>query len=105
MINIEDLYSMTGKVCVVTGGSTGLGSYMAEGFLAAGAARVYITARSEDTLQAKAAELTGMCQRIPAHRYGGLEDMAGVAVMLCSRAGSYFTGEVPDLDGGHRLRF
>jgi len=43
-------------------------------------------------------------QRIPAHRYGGLEDMAGVAVMLCSRAGSYFTGEVLNLDGGHRLR-
>ena len=264
MVNIEDLYSMRGKVCVVTGGSSGLGSYMAQGFLAAGAARVYITARSEDTLQAKAAELTGMCdgecigiagdlaalhgvaalsaalhqkedhidvlvnnagigtgglfermtvddwdktmdlnlrsplfltqalldllkknatradparaifissvaasevhkhvmaysasknalehltpqlalalcddnilvntispgrfysemtrgswkdpeaesfkqelQRIPAHRYGGPEDIAGVAVMLCSPAGSYFTGEVLNLDGGHRLR-
>ena len=38
------------------------------------------------------------------NRYGGLEDMAGVAVMLCSRAGSYFTGEVLNLDGGHRWR-
>ncbi len=264
MLNIEDLYSMKGKVCVVTGGSTGLGSYMAEGFLAAGAARVYITARTEATLQAKANELSqrsaGECiaivgdlatstgirelsatlhesedhldvlvnnaglggggyfedmakedwdeimdlnlttplfltqalldllknnathedparvifissvaasevfthvmaystskkglehltpqlalalcddnilvntiapgrfysemtkgawidpeaekfkqeiRRIPAHRYGGLEDMAGVAVMLCSRAGTYFTGEVLNLDGGHRLR-
>lgn len=264
MVNIEDLYSMKGKVCVVTGGSSGLGSYMAHGFLAAGAARVYITARSEDTLQAKAAELTEICdgecigiagdlaaldgvaalsaalhqkedhidvlvnnagigtgglfermtvddwdktmdlnlrsplfltqalldflkknatpadparvifissvaasevhkhvmaystskkalehltpqlalalcddnilvntispgrfysemtrgawkdpeaesfkqelQRIPAHRYGGPEDIAGVAVMLCSPAGSYFTGEVLNLDGGHRLR-
>ena len=28
-------------------------------------------------------------QQIPAHRYRGLSDMAGVAVMLCSRAGSY----------------
>ena len=43
--------------------------------------------------------------RLPAHRYGGREDMAGVAVMLCSRAGSYFTGEVLNLDGGHRLIF
>lgn len=43
-------------------------------------------------------------KQIPAHRYGGLEDMAGVAVMLCSRAGSYFTGEVLNLDGGHRFR-
>ncbi|MDE0225265.1 MAG: SDR family oxidoreductase [Gammaproteobacteria bacterium] len=264
MVSIDDLYSMKGKVCVVTGGSSGIGSYMAEGFLAAGAARVYITARSEDTLRAKAAELSGMSdgeciampgdlstmdgvgalsealrreedyidvlvnnaglglggpfermpvedwdrtmdlnlrsplfltqalldllkknataedparviftgsvaasgiyahvmaystskkaiehltpalalalcednilvntiapgrfysemtrgawqdpeaerfkrelERIPTHRYGGLEDMAGVAVMLCSRAGSYFTGEVLNLDGGHRLR-
>jgi NAD(P)-dependent dehydrogenase (short-subunit alcohol dehydrogenase family) len=262
-MKIEDLYSMKGKICVVTGGSSGLGSYMAQGFLAAGAAKVYVTARSADTLQAKAAELTkasdGECigipgdlatlegvsalsaalhdkedhidvlvnnagigtgglfenmtsedwdktmdlnlrsplfltqalhdllkknathedparvifissvaasevhkhvmaystskkgvehltpqlalalcednirvnaispgrfysemtrgawndpeaesfkqelQRIPAHRYGDLEDISGVAVMLCSRAGSYFTGEVLNLDGGHRL--
>ena len=264
-MKIEDLYSMSGKVCVITGGSTGLGSYMAEGFLAAGAARVYITARSEVTLQKTASSLSadydGECisvpgdlatiegvrtlsdtirgkekhidvlvnnagmgsggafenltiedwdmsmdlnlrsplfltqamldllkahatsdvpssgifissvaasevfkhvlaygtsknalehltpqlalaladdnirvntispgrfysemtrgawqdpdaesfkneiARLPAHRYGGREDMAGVAVMLCSRAGSYFTGEVLNLDGGHRLIF
>lgn len=255
---------MTGKICVVTGGSSGLGSYMAQGFLEAGAARVYITARSEDKLKDKADALSelaeGDCialagdlsnlegvqtlsdelhakeahidvlvnnaglglgspiatmtaedwdrtmdlntrsplfltqalldllkanatvddpsrvifissvaasgvfpsvlayssskkilehltpslalaltddyirvnaiapgrfysemtrgawenpeaesfkaelERIPAHRYGGPEDIAGVAVMLCSRAGSYFTGEVLNLDGGHRLR-
>lgn len=41
---IEDLFSMAGKICVVTGGSSGLGSYMAQGFLEAGAAKVYITA-------------------------------------------------------------
>ncbi|HAK51970.1 MAG TPA: 3-oxoacyl-ACP reductase [Gammaproteobacteria bacterium] len=262
---LENLYSMNGKICVVTGGSSGLGSYMARGFLEAGAARVYISARSEDKLKAKAVELSAladgeciaipgdlsaiegiqvlantlkenenhidvlvnnagvgtggpfadmkpevwdmtmglnlrspvfvtqalldllkanathedparviftssvaasennvrvmayatskntvekmtpllalaMCddhilvntiapeafysemtrdiwedpdsdrfkallERIPVHRFGGLEDMAGVAVMLCSRAGSYFTGEVLNLDGGHRLTF
>ena len=261
---IEDLFSMNGKVCVVTGGSSGLGSYMAQGFLEAGAARVYVTARSEEKLTAKAEELSaiadGECiplpgdlstlegvqalsetlhekeshidvlvnnaglglgtpiatmkaedwdktmdlntrsplfltqalldllkvnaslddpsriifissvaasgifpsvlayssskkvlehltpslalaltddfirvntiapgrffsemtrgawedpeaesykaelERIPAHRYGDLEDIAGVAVMLCSRAGSYFQGEVLNLDGGHRIR-
>jgi NAD(P)-dependent dehydrogenase (short-subunit alcohol dehydrogenase family) len=261
---IQDLFSMTGKVCVVTGGSSGLGSYMAQGFLEAGAARVYITARSADKLQAKADELSAIADgecialvgdlenlqgvealsqelhqreayidvlvnnagigtggmfdsisedewdmtmnlnlkspffltkalhdmlkanashedparvlftssccasevfahvlaystsknaiehltsqlalrlcddhilvntispgrfysemtkgswadpeaesfkaelaRLPLHRYGGLEDMAGVAIMLCSKAGSYFTGEVLNLDGGHRLR-
>ena len=43
-------------------------------------------------------------ERIPAHRYGGPEDIAGVAVMLCSRAGAYFHGEVLNVDGGWRLR-
>tara|TARA_B100000941_G_C28473724_1_gene537930 strand:+ start:510 stop:1301 length:792 start_codon:yes stop_codon:yes gene_type:complete len=261
---IENIFSMAGKVCLVTGGSTGLGSYMAQGFLEAGASRVYITARSEGVLIKKAKELSmvgegecipiigdlssidgvealaislqerekyldvlvnnagigtggpfselkpetwdmtmdlnlkspvfltqklrhllgykatseepsrvifiasvaasysiegvlaystsknavehvvptlalALCEenilvnavspgrffsemtrgawqdaeserykaelaRIPAHRYGDIKDIAGVAIMLCSRAGSYFTGEVLNLDGGHRLR-
>jgi NAD(P)-dependent dehydrogenase (short-subunit alcohol dehydrogenase family) len=261
---IENLFSMKGKVCVVTGGSSGLGRYMAQGFLEAGAERVYITARSKEKLQGTATELTsiadGQCigidgdlstlkgvndlaqtlrdkessidvlvnnaglglgspiktmsaddwdrtmdintrsplfltqalleplkakatlddpsrvifissvaasgvfpsvlayssskkvlehltpqlalaltddfirvnaiapgrfysemtrgawkdpeaasfkaelERIPAHRYGDMKDIAGVAVMLCSRAGAYFTGEVLNLDGGYRLR-
>lgn len=261
---LDTLFSMSGKVCVVTGGSSGLGSYMAQGFLEAGAERVYITARSEEKLQAKAQELSalaaGECvalvgdlatmpgvealasqlaereqhidvlvnnaglgtggafdkmsvvdwdrtmdintrsplfltqallgllkaratvdapssvifissvaaseifahvmaystskkavehltpqialaladdhirvnaiapgrffsemtrgawqdpeaesykaelQRLPAHRYGDMHDIAGVAIMLCSRAGAYFTGEVLNVDGGHRLR-
>ena len=260
----DTLFSMSGKVCVVTGGSSGLGSYMAQGFLEAGAERVYITARSAEKLQAKAQELSalaaGECvaiagdlatmpgvealasqlaereqhidvlvnnaglgtggafdkmsvvdwdrtmdintrsplfltqallgllkaratvdapssvifissvaasevfahvmaystskkavehltpqialaladdhirvnaiapgrffsemtrgawqdpeaesykaelQRLPAHRYGDIHDIAGVAIMLCSRAGAYFTGEVLNVDGGHRLR-
>ena len=261
---LDTLFSMNGKVCVVTGGSSGLGSYMARGFLEAGAERVYITARSAEKLQAKAQELSalaaGECvalvgdlatmpgvealasqlaereqhidvlvnnaglgtggafdkmsvddwdrtmdintrsplfltqallgllkaratvdapssvifissvaaseifahvmaystskkavehltpqialaladdhirvnaiapgrffsemtrgawqdpeaesykaelQRLPAHRYGDMHDIAGVAIMLCSRAGAYFTGEVLNVDGGHRLR-
>ena len=261
---LDTLFSMSGKVCVVTGGSSGLGSYMAQGFLEAGAERVYITARSADKLQAKAQELSalaaGECialvgdlatmagvealasqlaereqhidvlvnnaglgtggafdkmsvvdwdrtmdintrsplfltqallgllkakatvdapssvifissvaaseifahvmaystskkavehltpqialaladdhirvnaiapgrffsemtrgawqdpeaesykaelQRLPAHRYGDMHDIAGVAIMLCSRAGAYFTGEVLNVDGGHQLR-
>ncbi len=261
---LDTLFSMSGKVCVVTGGSSGLGSYMAQGFLEAGAERVYITARSAAKLQAKAQELSalaaGECvalvgdlatmpgvealasqlaereqhidvlvnnaglgtggafdkmsvvdwdrtmdintrsplfltqallgllkaratvdapssvifissvaaseifahvmaystskkavehltpqialaladdhirvnaiapgrffsemtrgawqdpeaesykaelQRLPAHRYGDMHDIVGVAIMLCSRAGAYFTGEVLNVDGGHRLR-
>jgi NAD(P)-dependent dehydrogenase (short-subunit alcohol dehydrogenase family) len=55
---IETLFSMTGKVCVVTGGSRGLGEHMAQAFLEAGAARVYITARKADACEAAAKELS-----------------------------------------------
>ena len=57
---LDTLFSMNGKVCVVTGGSSGLGSYMARGFLEAGAERVYVTARSAETLEAKAQELSAI---------------------------------------------
>ena len=75
---IENLFSMKGKVCVVTGGSSGLGRYMAQGFLEAGAERVYITARSKEKLQGTATELTsiadGQCIGID----GDLSTLEGV---------------------------
>jgi NAD(P)-dependent dehydrogenase (short-subunit alcohol dehydrogenase family) len=43
----EQLFSMQGKICVITGGARGLGSFIARGFLEAGAKRVYISARNE----------------------------------------------------------
>ena len=64
---IESLFSMQDKTCVVTGGSRGLGSYMAQGFLEAGAKRVYITARKRDACISAAEELSqyGECIAIP----------------------------------------
>ena len=64
---IDDLFSMQGKVCVITGGSRGLGSFMAQGFLEAGAARVYITARNADACveAAKALSQYGECVALP----------------------------------------
>ncbi len=38
--------------------------------------------------------------RVPLHRVGEPEDIAGVLLMLCSRAGSYITGGIIPLDGG-----
>ncbi len=43
------------------------------------------------------------CQKIPLHRWGRAEDIAGVAVMLSSRAGAYITGQILPVDGGHSL--
>lgn len=64
---IQSLFSMKGKVCVVTGGSRGLGHHMAEAFLQAGAARVYITARKAEQCEAAAQELSehGECVALP----------------------------------------
>lgn len=64
---IESLFTMQDKICVVTGGSRGLGSFMAQGFLEAGAKRVYITARKAEACISTAKELTqyGECIAIP----------------------------------------
>jgi NAD(P)-dependent dehydrogenase (short-subunit alcohol dehydrogenase family) len=56
-MDINSLFSLEGRVALITGGSRGLGRMMAEGFLAAGAARVYITARKADMLAQTVAEL------------------------------------------------
>ena len=56
-LEINNLFSVKGKVSVVTGGSRGIGEMISSGFLANGA-KVYITARKEEALVAKAAELS-----------------------------------------------
>ena len=73
---------MKNKICLITGGSSGLGSYIARGFLEAGASRVYITARSENKLIKKADELTkisdGECIAIS----GDLSNLDGVKKLV-----------------------
>jgi NAD(P)-dependent dehydrogenase (short-subunit alcohol dehydrogenase family) len=61
-----DLFSVAGKVAVVTGGSRGIGAMIAGGLVRAGC-RVYITARKAEACDAKAAELSayGECISIP----------------------------------------
>lgn len=41
-----------------------------------------------------------VAQRVPVHRVGELEDMAGAAIYLASRAGDYVVGETIVVDGG-----
>jgi len=61
-----DLFAVSGKVAVVTGGSRGIGAMIARGLVQAGC-RVYITARKAAACDARAAELAafGECISVP----------------------------------------
>lgn len=68
---ISSLFSVSGKVAVVTGGSRGIGAMIASGLVRAGC-RVYITARKAAECDAKAAELSafGECISVPSNLAG-----------------------------------
>jgi 3-oxoacyl-[acyl-carrier protein] reductase len=77
----KDLFSLQGRVALVTGGSRGIGKMIAGGFLAQGAAKVYITARKAGPCEATAKELTaeygGECIALPIDISG----MAGIDML------------------------
>jgi NAD(P)-dependent dehydrogenase (short-subunit alcohol dehydrogenase family) len=66
-IHVADLFSIRGKIALVTGGSRGIGLMIARGFLEAGA-KVYISSRKKEVCDAVARELSevGECISLPA---------------------------------------
>ena len=64
---MKDLFSVEGKIVLVTGGSRGIGLMIARGFVENGA-RVYISSRKAEVCDEVAAELSklGTCSALPA---------------------------------------
>ena len=81
----EDLFSIKGKVALVTGGSRGIGEMIAAGFLARGA-KVYISSRKAEVCDATAARLSeqfdGECISLP----GDLSNVAGIEPVAAALA-------------------
>ena len=79
---LSELFSLDGRVALVTGGSSGIGQAMAA------------------ALARAAARTAALAARTHAHRNGEPADFAGVAVFLASDASAYVTGQTIFVDGG-----
>ncbi|OCF76824.1 hypothetical protein I204_02530 [Kwoniella mangroviensis CBS 8886] len=71
-LEANNLFSVRGKVIVITGGGTGLGRMMAEGFVTNGA-KVYITGRREEVLDKTVKEVRESCS----HKGGSISSIQG----------------------------
>lgn len=80
-LTCETLFSVRGKVALITGGSRGIGEMMAAGFVANGA-RVYISSRKAEacdaTAERLAADYDGECHSIP----GDVAELGGIEALV-----------------------
>jgi NAD(P)-dependent dehydrogenase (short-subunit alcohol dehydrogenase family) len=81
----ESLFSVRGKVALVTGGSSGIGRMIATAFAANGV-KVYITARKPDRLEEAVREISsvGECLPLPAD-LSDMDEIARLAATLAER--------------------
>jgi len=84
-MQLNDLFSIEGKVALVTGGSRGIGEMIAAGFLANGV-KVYISSRKasvcNETAKRLMAQYGGECISIP----GNLAELSGIEAVAAEIA-------------------
>ena len=73
-MDFAKLFSLEGRTALITGGSRGIGEMLLEGYLAAGCARVYITARKAQQLEETAAKYGDKVVGLP----GDISRMEGI---------------------------
>jgi len=77
------LFSLEGRVALVTGGSRGIGKMIAQGFVDHGA-KVYISSRDAEACHSTAAKLGDRCVALPQD----ISDLAGVEALATAYAGA-----------------
>ena len=77
-MDFSKLFSLEGKVALITGGSRGIGKMLLEGYLAAGCERVYITARKKAQLDETVAEFEAQYPGKVIGLAGDISQMDGV---------------------------
>jgi NAD(P)-dependent dehydrogenase (short-subunit alcohol dehydrogenase family) len=77
-MDFAKLFSLEGRIALITGGSRGIGEMLLEGYLAAGCERVYITARKAQQLEETADKYGDKVVGLPGDisRMEGIEELA-----------------------------
>jgi NAD(P)-dependent dehydrogenase (short-subunit alcohol dehydrogenase family) len=85
---MKNLFSLQGRVALITGGSRGIGRMIATGYLHHGA-KVYITARKAEACDATAKELSaiGPCISLPCD-VSSMDGIRGLAAAIAGREGA-----------------
>ncbi|MCC2601499.1 SDR family oxidoreductase [Sphingopyxis yananensis] len=74
-MDLQKLFGLDGRIALVTGGSRGIGKMIVEGYLAAGCARVYISARKVEQIAEAVADFD---RRYPGKVIGIPADVSSV---------------------------